>query len=166
MATSRKSSSKKSSSRKSSVSKSTDNYNMGSEYMQFNFFGVILNMFIIYYLLNLEDKSCNCIRDWRHDYIKYLAIFNIVINMLVIVGLKIKLQNIAGFIAILSIINIYAFYTYIGDLTDTKCECAVSKQKNLHDFLNILRYMMVIIPIVMIIYILFLFYMISNHYGK
>ena len=30
--------------------------------------GVILN-----YVMNLEDKLCNCIRDWRHDFVKYFA---------------------------------------------------------------------------------------------
>ena len=157
-------SSRKSSSKKSSIPKSITNYNMNTDkYIKVNFVDIIFNIFILYYITNLEDITCNCIRDWRHDYIKYLAIFNITMNILLIFGLEIKLKNIAGILNILTIVNIYAFYTYIGDLNDTQCECAVSKQKNLNDFLYIWRYVMVIVPI---IYILFLFYMISNQYGK
>ena len=59
--------------------------------------------------------------------------------------------GISGIITILSLVNLYAFYTYIGDLNNTKCICAVQKQKNLNTFLNIWRYIMVIVPVIALI---------------
>jgi len=153
--------SKKSSLGKMNVTKSTYKYDMTTE---FNIFYIILNSFVVYYLLNLEEKSCNCIRDWRHNYIKYLSIFSIILNMLSLFEFKtiIKNKHIITIICILGIVNIYAFYTYIRDLNDTKCECAVSKQKNLHNFLNVWRYIMVFLPIFAIILVLIIFFIFMN----
>ena len=163
MATSRKSSSRKSSSRKSSSIKSSNKTNTTYNYIS-SIISLIINIFIIYYLLNLEHKSCNCIRDWRHNYIKTLTIFNIILSSLNLFGL-INSQTMIGssggivsIILILSIINIYAFYTYIGDLHDTQCECAISKQKNLHKFLYVWRYVMVFLPIFAIIFFLVIYF--------
>lgn len=160
MATSRKSSSRKSSSRKSSSRKSSSinnisDVNQSTNYINF-IFSLIVNILIVYYLINLEDKTCNCIRDWRHNYIKFTTIFNIILTSLILFGLikQVDLMNINVIMFILTIINIYAFYTYIGDLDETKCECAVSKQKNLHKFLNLWRYIIVILPIIAIIFML------------
>ena len=106
-----------------------------------NFISTIVNIFIIYYLINLEHNHCDCIRDWRHNYIKYTAIFLILINLLL------KTHEISGILIIFQIIYVYAFYTYIRDLDNTKCECAVVKQAKLHKFLNVWRYLMIIIPL-------------------
>jgi hypothetical protein len=155
MATSKKSSSRKSSSRKSSLIKNSNDATPSNNYVG-TILSLILNIFIIYYLLNLEDKTCNCIRDWRHNYIKITTIFNIILSSLILFGL-IKQSTFVGFtniniiMLILAIINLYAFYTYIGDLDATKCECAVSKQKNLHNFLNIYRYIIVFLLFILII---------------
>ena len=110
-----------------------------------NFISTIVNIFIIYYLINLEHNYCDCIRDWRHNYIKYTAIFSLFIDLLLL--LNTKINNISGILFIFQIIYVYAFYTYIRDLDNTKCECAVVKQEKLHKFLNVWRYLIVIIPL-------------------
>jgi len=121
----------------------------------------IINLIIIYYLYNLEDKTCNCIRDWRHDYIKYLSMFMIVYNILSLFFIILIESHIFKIImVILSIINIYAFFTYITELNNTKCECAVIKQKQIHKFLMVWRYVLFIIPIILIFAIFSLFYLI------
>jgi hypothetical protein len=151
------SSSKKSSSKKSSST--PENSIKNTVYIQeFNIIGVVVNILIIYYIINLEDISCNCIRDWRHNYIKYVAIFNIICNILIL--FNINNEFLSGINGILNLINLYAFFTYIGDLNDTKCECAVVKQENLNYFLNIWRYVIIIIPI---LGLLFIFGIISYH---
>ena len=157
MATSRKSSSRKSSSRKSSSINNISDVNQSTKYVNF-IFSLIVNILIVYYLINLEDKTCNCIRDWRHNYIKIATIFSIILSSLILFELinqvDLMNMNMNVIMFILTIINIYAFYTYIGDLDETKCECAVSKQKNLHKFLNLWRYIIVILPIIAIIFML------------
>ena len=160
MASSRKSSSRKSSSRKSS--NSNIDYNMLNDNDDNDnsvgiIIGIIINFFIVYYLINLEDKNCNCIRDWRHDYIKFFSIFNILTSIIALSNTVPKTGILVNTIGILAIINIYAFYTYIRDLNDTKCECAVVKQKNLNKFLNIYRYLIIIIPIFILIFALIFF---------
>ena len=118
-----------------------------------NIISTIVNILIIYYLINLEHNYCDCIRDWRHNYIKYTAIFLILINLLL------ETHETSGILIIFQIIYVYAFYTYIRDLDNTKCECAVVKQEKLHKFLNVWRYLMVIFPIS--VFLIGMFYMIS-----
>ena len=97
-----------------------------------------INSLIIYYLVNLEDETCNCIYDWRHDFVKYYSIFNIVFSILTIIFIdSLNITSISGIIGLLSLFNFYAFFTYIRDLNNTNCICAVEKQKKLHEFLNI-----------------------------
>ncbi len=157
---SRKSASRKSSSRKSSLINSSNASEQSTNYI----FSLIVNILIVYYLINLEAKTCNCIRDWRHNYIKFTTIFNIILTSLILFGLikQVDLMNMNLIMFILTIINIYAFYTYIGDLDETKCECAVSKQKNLHKFLNLWRYIMVYLPIFLIICALIIYFILKN----
>jgi SNF family Na+-dependent transporter len=125
-----------------------------------NIISTIVNIFIIYYLINLEHNHCNCIRDWRHNYIKYTAIFSLFIDLLLL--LNTEINNISGILILLQIIYVYAFYTYIRDLDNTKCECAVVKQEKLHNFLNVWRYLIVILPIALLlilaIYFLYKYY--------
>ena len=164
-ASSSKSSSRKSSYRKSSSSKSSSRKSSSSKILlsQSNplysfIFTIIINSIIIYYLINLEDVNCNCIYDWRHNYIKYFSICMIILNTLIYFSIHIPgvLNSIlskciaSGFL-ILSLLNMYALYTYIGDLNDTKCECAVDKQKDINTFLYYYRYLFIIMPILFII---------------
>ena len=84
-----------------------------------NLLFIVVNSFIIYYLYNLEDKKCNCNRDWRHDYIKYVSMFMIFNNILNLFSIELNIiKYLKGIIFILSIINIYAFYTYISELNN------------------------------------------------
>jgi len=175
----RKTSSRKSSSRKSSSRKSSSKDLLNQSNMMLNkkqtdpiysfIFTIIINSIIIYYLINLEDVTCNCINDWRHNYIKYFSIFMILINTLMFIGLHIPKTidtHIIGFIAMgftfLSLLNMYALYTYVGDLNDTKCVCAVDKQKEVNTFLYYYRYIFIIIPIVFIICLIILSIMIMK----
>jgi hypothetical protein len=160
--------SKKSSSRKSSSRKSSSRDLLNQSNMMLNkkksdpiysfIFTIIINSIIIYYLINLEDVTCNCITDWRHNYIKYFSIFIILINTLMFIGLHIPktinphiIGSIAMVFLVLSILNMYALYTYVGDLNDTKCVCAVDKQKEVNTFLYYYRYIFIIMPILFII---------------
>jgi hypothetical protein len=144
---------------KSSKRKSVKNNNYSNsnndDKEHINIIITIVNIFIIYYLINLEHNHCDCIRDWRHNYIKYTAMFLLFIDLLLL--LNTEISNISGIIGLLQIIYVYAFYTYIRDLDNTKCECAVVKQKNLHTFLNMWRYLILIIPMFGIVIAMYLF---------
>jgi len=102
---------------------------------------VIVQGSVLYYLYNLEDADCNCIRDWRHNFCKAYALFVLGVGVILIAfqhlnkGLMI-LYHITG------LINVYAFFTYIGDLNATKCVCAVNKQSNLNTVMRIYRWIL------------------------
>jgi hypothetical protein len=168
MSISRKSFSKKLSSKKSSLFKDEINslessiddtkHVNPSHMILFTIIGISYNLLLIYYLNNLENASCKCIIDWRYYFIKYLAVLTI-LNTVLFLVYKINIfsskNNIHLYVfALIGLINIYAFFTYIGDLQSTKCSCAVSQQKNLTEFFNIMRYLQIIIicsPIIMLI---------------
>ena len=46
---------------------------------------ILINSLIIYFMYELEGKNCNCISDWRHDFIKYYAMFIIAWSILSLV---------------------------------------------------------------------------------
>uniref|UniRef100_A0A6C0HL44 Uncharacterized protein n=1 Tax=viral metagenome TaxID=1070528 RepID=A0A6C0HL44_9ZZZZ len=116
--------------------------------------GILYNLLIILYLINLENEACNCVMDWRHNYLKY---FSCALVILGIIGLftDINKSAIAFLIKLLlcvgSIVNIYCLFTYIGDLDVTNCSCARDKQRTMHYFLYIWRWVLVISLVVGVI---------------
>jgi hypothetical protein len=72
-----------------------------------------------------------------------LGIFLGIVNL---AGLNTTVHKIIIIILlILGLFNIYAFFTYIGELNYTKCACAVDKQPNLNSIMQFLRWMPIII---------------------
>ena len=122
---------------------------------------------ILYYLYNLEDADCNCIRDWRHNFIKAMCLVVIFLSFVGLFGFDLKSSSfkwLAVIYFILFIIVIYAFFTYVGDLNDTKCSCAVDKQPKLNSIMNFLRWfypiiiglsLLTLITFIVLIYALF-----------
>jgi hypothetical protein len=109
---------------------------------------ILYNILVLIYVVSLEDKMCRCITDWRHDFIKYYSIalilwgfitiaFNLIANRSKFVMI---LKNI---LMVAALINVWCLYTYVGDLDKTNCSCAIDKQKNMHYFLYLWRYVLV-----------------------
>ena len=122
-------------------------------------FTILWNGIILYYLHNLEDESCKCIRDWRHDFMKMVAYINIALSIIPILTINIKFNKyflmVLGIsIIILNSIYIYSFYTYIGILNSSNCECAIMSNPNLNYLLNYRRGTIVIFYLLGIITIL------------
>jgi len=114
---------------------------------------------ILYYLYNLEDADCNCIRDWRHNFIKAMCLVVIFLSFVGLFGFNLNSTSfkwLAIIYFVLFIIVIYAFFTYVGDLNDTLCICAVKKQPNLNSIMNFMRWIYVII-IGLVLFILLAF---------
>jgi len=117
------------------------------QYRVINFiFTTLYYSSILYYLYNLEDINCNCIRDWRHNFIKGMCLLGIFLGIVNLAGVNTTVHKIIIIILlILGLFNIYAFFTYIGELNYTKCACAVDKQPNLNSIMQFLRWMPIII---------------------
>ena len=128
-------------------------------YYLFNFILVSSNFifFIIYYYLkNLEDEMCNCVRDWRHDFIKYMSIILIFPLCLYIFNINILNEVCKSIFMYLLLIYIYVFNTYIEYLNTKKCNCAVEKQKILHSYLMIIYYIVKVIIYLLLLLLLLL----------
>lgn len=109
---------------------------------------VIYNVLIFNYIVQLENKKCGCITDWRHDFIKYFSSAIVIWGMIsILFELMTSKNEFVKFIKTIlncaSLINIWCLYTYVGDLDKTKCMCAIDSQKDMHYFLYIWRYVLV-----------------------
>lgn len=120
---------------------------------------ICYNLLIIGYIITLEGTQCDCIRDWRHDFIKYYSIFmicySLIISLLSNVHNKVFEMILHITLYIAALVNVWCLYTYIGDLDKTYCTCAVEKQKKMHYFLYNWRYILVGIAILSIFSIIF-----------
>jgi hypothetical protein len=123
-------------------------------------FTILYHLLVLGYIITLEGQKCDCIRDWRHDFIKYYSASMIVYGLIIIVLTGTSYRNhivlmiLQNVLLLLSVINILCIYTYVGDLDKTFCKCAIEKQKNMHFFLYIWRYILVgtlIFSLIMII---------------
>jgi hypothetical protein len=109
---------------------------------------VLYNLLIISYIIQLEDKRCGCITDWRHNFIKNFS-FALIVWGIITFALKLSsskngfIMFIKNILMIAALINIWCLYTYVGDLDKTKCMCAIDSQKNMHYFLYLWRYVLV-----------------------
>jgi hypothetical protein len=106
-------------------------------------FSVIVQCSVLYYLYNLDDADCNCIRDWRHNFCKIYALLVLAVGVIVI-GLQHLCKGFMILYYIVSLINVYAFFTYVGDLNATQCTCAVNKQYNLNTIMRIYRWLLIL----------------------
>jgi len=127
---------------------------------------------IFYYLYNLEDETCQCVRDWRHNFIKGMCILGFIISILSLFNIKdidFKINKslmIVGLLdlltSILGLVNAYAIYTYVNDLQSTKCSCAIDNQPKLNKFMKGFSYfiycMFVLFIILLILISMFYIY--------
>jgi len=106
-------------------------------------FSVIVQGSVLYYLYNLDDADCNCIRDWRHNFCKVYALLVLGVGV-ILFGLQHLCKGFMILYYIVSLINVYAFFTYVGDLNATQCTCAVNKQYNLNTIMRIYRWLLIL----------------------
>lgn len=100
---------------------------------------IALNVSILIYISNVEQATCKCVNDWRQKFIKYCALFTI--GALFFARVRMTLPKIAMIVLfIVQIINVFALFSFVGDLNKMKCSCAVKDQAKLHTFLNTWRY--------------------------
>jgi hypothetical protein len=103
---------------------------------------ILFNSLIIYYLYLLEDSKCNCIRDWRHDFVKY---YSMIMIAFLIINIFLRKNHIylSLVLFLVGVVNLYSFFSYVGELQETKCACAL-EHSNLNSFINFLRWLYLI----------------------
>ena len=111
-----------------------------------NVYSILLNGIILFYVMRLENiKECDCVNDWRKDYIKYYAIAVMCVSLLCIIicqnSTKKEQNHLQMFVGILrmvaGVVAFYCLFTYIRDLRDS-CQCAMdnTENKRINEFLT------------------------------
>ena len=116
-------------------------------------FSVIVQGSVLYYLYNLEDADCNCIRDWRHNFCKVYALLVLCVGV-ILIGLQHLCKGFMILYCIFGLINVYAFFTYVGDLNATQCTCAVNKQSKLNTVMRVYRWLPLLVSIAILMQLL------------
>lgn len=85
---------------------------------------LVFQAIILSWIRKLE-KTCNCSKDWRRDFIKMVALLAILINVSVLAfGQKIPLQ-VVPVLGLIGLVYIFAILTYIPALRRKACVCAI-----------------------------------------
>jgi len=129
-----------------------------------------INIAIIYYVLGLEKDKCKCVRDWRHDYIKYYTTVMLTFSIITLfTGVKISVYThgtggsglvlaVAMLVALAMLVavgvQIYSIFTYVGDLNKTKCICATDDMRTLNRAMLVLRWFYVAGAVVITLWLL------------
>ena len=111
-----------------------------------NVYSILLNGIILFYVMRLENiKECDCVNDWRKDYIKYYAIAVMCVSLLCIIICQNSatkkqnhLQMVVGTLRMVAgVVAFYCLFTYIRDLRDS-CQCAMdnTENKRINEFLT------------------------------
>jgi hypothetical protein len=118
---------------------------------------LVVQLFIIKYLLDLEKTGCKCAMGWKRTYILGFTIAIILYGILApfLEGGLLVLVKLA--FAIASIVFMWAVITYINALKKEKCECSASMSREVLFYWAILWALLILFQIlvaVMTIYIL------------
>ncbi len=116
---------------------------------------IIINTALLIWVIRLSAKHCGCIGGWRQELIKYFAGFTIFVGVLRLansqgdfsgLGLHVPMAILAllGLVGLVylvaSIVNIYAVITYVDDINETQCACAVKDMRGLNKAMIVLRW--------------------------
>lgn len=103
---------------------------------------------LFYYVMQLEKDTCDCIKDWRHRFLKYMLFGNIVLSVL---NMALLLNNMIGtkvhktlyvMTVFIGVVNTYSYFTYVTDLNETKCNCLKDMPK-INEFLSVMKWVFV-----------------------
>jgi hypothetical protein len=103
---------------------------------------LIVPIITLIYIYRLEKPDCNCVRDWRHNFIKFWTILSIIIAVFLI-ATKFKNNLLMLAILVMQIVYTYGLFTYISDLNSQKCKCATESSPWINEFLRFWRYVMI-----------------------
>lgn len=102
---------------------------------------VIIDIWIIYYLINLQRANCVCALGWRHTFV----LFFWVASMLYTVAHVFRVQPVIGnmqlavFMIAFSALNIWVVLSYISKLEREKCKCSEDIARDVIKVITIVR---------------------------
>ena len=103
---------------------------------------------LFYYVMQLEKDTCDCIKDWRHRFLKYMLFGNMVLttmNMLLLnfnmIGTEVQ-KTLYVMTILIAVVNTYCYFTYVTDLNNTKCNCLKDMPK-INQFLSVMKWVFI-----------------------
>ena len=70
----------KSKSSSNSGASTSSNFRVTVHGSGFSIILLAMNVMILYYVYKLEADHCKCVRDWRHNYIKYFIRCQVILS--------------------------------------------------------------------------------------
>ena len=131
---------------------------------------ICVNVYLMWYLYELEKNGCKCAMNWRRTLIMFIIGFWIVLELSNLMHLK-SIYNITHshwFLIlsfVLTLVNVIIIYQYIKMLDTEDCKCSKSSAKGILEAIAILDTIMYILIILIAIRVMFLMYKI-NHAEK
>jgi hypothetical protein len=84
----------------------------------------IANVYVIYYLYQLEKAGCECSGNWRRQAIMVIIIIHLLLWILSFVGLHTKRGLLSVVAAVTSVINVVLILQFISILESEACKCS------------------------------------------
>ena len=101
---------------------------------------IIINLFIFSYIIHLEKIKCDCAKDWKQTTIKYLSVFNIIYNIILIIFFKnivkygIRNSLVINSLRLVNVVIIFYYISillYFSQLKKDNCECSEDWKRKL-----------------------------------
>lgn len=109
---------------------------------------LVTTLVLLYYVMQLEKETCDCIKDWRHNFLKYMLFGIIILSVLNgallnfnIIGTQVH-KTLYVMTVLVGVINTYSYFTYVTDLNETKCNCLKDMPK-INEFLSVMKWVFV-----------------------
>ena len=101
--------------------------------------GLVVNVIILMYVLELEKNKCVCSHHWMRDFIKYVSIIMIVLSLIIAFVpniIKVCKNNLIcklllglyGIIGLIYVIVLLVYYFHIQKKTN--CECSLNWKRH------------------------------------
>jgi len=103
---------------------------------------------LFYYVMQLEKETCDCIKDWRHRFLKYMLFGNMVLTTMNVLLLNFNMigtevhKTLYVMTILIAVVNTYSYFTYVTDLNNTKCNCLKDMPK-INQFLSVMKWVFV-----------------------
>jgi hypothetical protein len=105
----------------------------------FMLLAIIINVYILMYLINLEKIGCKCALNWRRTYIMFFIIFSVILSIASLFSYDILTSAVVmALFTVASIANVVIILQYISILKDEHCKCSEALAREIMHFIAIL----------------------------
>lgn len=119
----------------------------------FMLISVIINVYILMYLVNLEKVGCKCAMNWRRTFIMFFIIFSVVLSIASLFSYDILSSAIVmGLFTVASIANVVIILQYINMLKKEQCDCSEGLAREIMHVIAILYAFFYVLLFVILIF--------------